>query len=104
VVLRNALERRRELRCWARRLRPAIEKLLRYEMLALLAAGLLSGVAAALLAVAPALKSRGMGLPAAGLLGMLVLILFCGWLAVGTIVGMIAAGYFVMMKIADIEV
>jgi tight adherence protein B len=29
---------------------------------------------------------------------------FCGWLAVGTIVGMIAAGYFVMMKIADIEV
>jgi tight adherence protein B len=29
---------------------------------------------------------------------------FCGWLAVGTIVGMIASGYFVMMKIADIEV
>ncbi len=29
---------------------------------------------------------------------------FCGWLAVGTIVGMIVAGYFVMMKIADIEV
>lgn len=28
----------------------------------------------------------------------------CGWIAVGTIVGMIAAGYFVMMKIADIEV
>jgi len=28
----------------------------------------------------------------------------CGWLAVGTIVGMIVAGYFVMMKIADIEV
>jgi tight adherence protein B len=28
----------------------------------------------------------------------------CGWLAVGTIVGMIASGYFVMMKIADIEV
>jgi tight adherence protein B len=28
----------------------------------------------------------------------------CGWAAVGTIVGMIAAGYFVMMKIADIEV
>jgi tight adherence protein B len=28
----------------------------------------------------------------------------CGWLAVGVIVGMIAAGYFVMMKIADIEV
>ena len=28
----------------------------------------------------------------------------CGWLSVGTIVGMIAAGYFVMMKIADIEV
>jgi len=29
---------------------------------------------------------------------------FCGWLAVVTIVGMIVAGYFVMMKIADIEV
>jgi tight adherence protein B len=29
---------------------------------------------------------------------------FCGWLAVGIIVGMIASGYFVMMKIADIEV
>lgn len=28
----------------------------------------------------------------------------CGWLAVGVIVGMIASGYFVMMKIADIEV
>ena len=28
----------------------------------------------------------------------------CGWIAVGTIVGMIASGYFVMMKIADIEV
>jgi len=28
----------------------------------------------------------------------------CGWLAVGTIVSMIASGYFVMMKIADIEV
>ena len=28
----------------------------------------------------------------------------CGWLAVGTIVIMIISGYFVMMKIADIEV
>ena len=28
----------------------------------------------------------------------------CGWLAVGTIVIMIVSGYFVMMKIADIEV
>ena len=28
----------------------------------------------------------------------------CGWAAVVTIVGMIASGYFVMMKIADIEV
>ena len=28
----------------------------------------------------------------------------CGWSAVGVVVGMIAAGYFVMMKIADIEV
>jgi tight adherence protein B len=28
----------------------------------------------------------------------------CGWLAVVTVVGMIVAGYFVMMKIADIEV
>ncbi|HET9914768.1 MAG TPA: type II secretion system F family protein, partial [Anaerolineales bacterium] len=29
---------------------------------------------------------------------------FCGWLAVGTMVGMIVSGYLVMMKIADIEV
>jgi len=29
---------------------------------------------------------------------------FCGWLAVVTIVGLIVSGYFVMMKIADIEV
>ncbi|MGZ9221887.1 MAG: type II secretion system F family protein [Anaerolineales bacterium] len=29
---------------------------------------------------------------------------FCGWLAIITVVGMIASGYFVMMKIADIEV
>ncbi len=29
---------------------------------------------------------------------------FCGWLSVGAIVGMIAAGYLVMMKLADIEV
>lgn len=28
----------------------------------------------------------------------------CGWIAVGTIVGMIVSGYLVMMKIADIEV
>jgi tight adherence protein B len=28
----------------------------------------------------------------------------CGWLAVGTVVLMIVSGYFVMMKIADIEV
>jgi tight adherence protein B len=28
----------------------------------------------------------------------------CGWLAVGTIVIMIVSGYFVMQKIADIEV
>lgn len=29
---------------------------------------------------------------------------FCGWLAIVTVVGMIVSGYFVMMKIADIEV
>lgn len=29
---------------------------------------------------------------------------FCGWLAVITVIGMIVSGYFVMMKIADIEV
>ena len=29
---------------------------------------------------------------------------FCGWLAVVTVIGMIISGYFVMMKIADIEV
>jgi tight adherence protein B len=29
---------------------------------------------------------------------------FCGWLAVVTVIGMIVSGYFVMMRIADIEV
>jgi tight adherence protein B len=29
---------------------------------------------------------------------------FCGWLAIITVVGMISSGYFVMMRIADIEV
>ena len=29
---------------------------------------------------------------------------FCGWMSVGTIIVMILSGYFVMMKIADIEV
>jgi len=29
---------------------------------------------------------------------------FCGWLAIITVVGMITSGYFVMMRIADIEV
>lgn len=29
---------------------------------------------------------------------------FCGWLSVITVVGMIVSGYFVMMRIADIEV
>jgi len=29
---------------------------------------------------------------------------FCGWVSIITIVGMIVSGYFVMMKIADIEV
>lgn len=29
---------------------------------------------------------------------------FCGWLAIVTVVGMIVSGYFVMMRIADIEV
>ena len=28
----------------------------------------------------------------------------CGWAAIGLIVIMIASGYFIMMKIADIEV
>lgn len=84
VVLRNALERRRELALlaavgYAPR---QLERLLRYETLAMLGAGLAAGVAAALLAVAPVLKNRGMGLPAAGVLGMLALIFLCGWLAV----------------------
>jgi hypothetical protein len=84
VVLRNALERRRELALLAAMgYGPGhLKKLLRYEMLALLAAALAAGVVAALLAVTPALRSRGTGLPAAGLLGMLTVILACGWLAV----------------------
>lgn len=84
VVMRNALERRRELALLAAvgYGRRELEKLLRYETLAMLGAGLAAGVAAALLAVAPVLKSRGMGLPAAGLLGTLAVIFLCGWLAV----------------------
>lgn len=84
VVLRNALERRRELALLGAigYRREELEKLLRYEMLALLAGAVVAGVVAALLAVAPALGSRGMSVPAAGLLGMLALILACGWLAV----------------------
>ncbi len=84
IVLRNALERRRELALLSamghgpRRL----QSLLQYEMLALLAAALGAGLAAALLAVAPALGARGLGVPVAGLLGMLALILACGYLAI----------------------
>lgn len=84
IVLRNALERRRELALLSamghgpRRLR----RLLEYEMLALLAAALAAGLASALLAVAPALRTRGMGIPVSSLLGMLALILACGWLAI----------------------
>jgi hypothetical protein len=84
IVLRNALERRRELSLLSalghgpRRL----QRLLQYEMLALLAAALAAGLVAALLAVAPALRARGLGIPVSGLLGMLALILACGYLAV----------------------
>lgn len=84
IVLRNALERRRELALLsAMGYGPGqLERLLRYEMFALLSAALASGAVSALLAVAPALFSRGLGVPASGLLGMLALILGCGWLAI----------------------
>jgi ABC-type antimicrobial peptide transport system permease subunit len=82
VLLRNALERRRELSLLRATgfSEQALQKLLAFETAAVLAAGLAAGALCALLAVAPALVSRGVGLPALSMGGLLLLI-FAGGLA-----------------------
>jgi len=87
VLLRNTLERRRELGV----LRAAgfgeraLQYVILFETAIVLAAGLLAGAGCALLAVAPALVQRGSGLPVAAVAGLLVLIfaggLTASWLA-----------------------
>lgn len=83
VLLRNALERRRELGL----LRAlgysagSVEWLVLSENLLLLSGGLIIGVISALLAVLPAILRRGAGLPAASLVLVALLILACGALA-----------------------
>lgn len=83
VLLRNTLERRRELAL----LRAAgfgerqLQQVILLETAAVLAAGLLAGALCALLAVAPALVQRGSGIPVAAVAGMLILILAGGLVA-----------------------
>ncbi len=87
VLLRNTLERRRELAL----LRAAgygaraLQFVILMETGLILAAGLAAGTLCALVAVAPALVQRGAGLPVAAIAGLLVLILAGGlsaaWLA-----------------------
>ena len=79
VLLRNVLERRRELALLrAVGYRPAdLAVLVLAENALLLALGLASGLVSALLAIAPALTERGGGLPA----GSLGLLLGAVWLA-----------------------
>ncbi len=82
VLLRNTLERRRELAL----LRAAgfgersLQQVILLETVVILAVGLAAGALCALLAVAPALVQRGAGLPVAAVTGLLALI-FAGGLA-----------------------
>jgi hypothetical protein len=80
VLLRNALERRRELALLrAVGFRPDhLTRLLTSENALLLVLGLLTGAACALLAVAPALATRGGRFPWPSLLGLLALVLLAG--------------------------
>jgi hypothetical protein len=80
VLLRNALERRAELALlnavgWTEE---QIQRLILYENVALLVAGLGAGTLCALLAVGPALASRGALLPVARILGLLLAIFAAG--------------------------
>ncbi len=88
VLLRNTLERRRELALlraegFSRR---ATSRLLFYEHLALLCGGLALGAVCALIAIGPALTQRGAVLPVLSIAGLLVTIMLVGlaatWLAV----------------------
>lgn len=88
VLLRNTLERRRELALlratgFGNR---AISRLLLYEHLALLSGGLALGAVSALIAIGPALLERGAVLPVFSIAGLLLAILLAGlaatWLAV----------------------
>lgn len=83
VLLRNALERRRELgllRALGYSVR-SVEWLVLSENLLLLSGGLVIGVISAVLAVLPAILRRGTGLPAGVLALVALLILVCGALA-----------------------
>jgi ABC-type antimicrobial peptide transport system permease subunit len=80
VLLRNALERRRELallRAVGYRRRHLAQMALAENAL-LLGAGLVTGTACALLAIAPAVIDQGGSFPAASLLGMLVAVAATG--------------------------
>jgi putative ABC transport system permease protein len=83
VLLRNALERRRELALLrAVGYREAdVTTLVLAENLLLLCLGLGLGGASALLAVTPALHERGSGIPVLGTLGLLLLVFAAGLLA-----------------------
>lgn len=88
VLLRNTLERRREL-ALLRAIGFAqsdIRRLLLLENLVLLLAGLSIGAICALIAIAPALIARGTVLPILGIAGLLLVVLASGalatWLAV----------------------
>ena len=81
VLLRNALERRREL-ALLRALgytQGNLEWLLLAENLFLLVGGLAAGFLCALLASAPALASRGTAVPPLGLVLMLLIVALAGW-------------------------
>lgn len=83
VMLRNALERQAELALLGAVgfTVAQLQRLILYENIALLIAGLGSGALCALLAVAPALSARAALLPTARILGLLVLIFAAGLLS-----------------------
>jgi ABC-type antimicrobial peptide transport system permease subunit len=91
VLVRNALERRRELALLrAVGYRPGhVAAMVAAENVLILVLGLGSGTLSALLAIAPAVLERGGQLPVADLAGLLVAVLGTGllvsWLAVGAV-------------------
>jgi ABC-type lipoprotein release transport system permease subunit len=83
VLARNAIERRRDLALLeALGLPPPdLARLLAYENVCLLAAGLAGGFVCALIAVSPALAERGGALPLVRLAALLAGIFLCGYAA-----------------------